>query len=208
MVKYDSVKESHEAWRKNESFFEKLSSWYDVNVRMRIHDFFYNKKSMRFLKKTGHHREESYSLDTHIIDDIIFNVPIIKADKHGYPQHFCDKAVLELHKNEKSFDLDEFYSKNNWKTDKNVEDLAMAMYQAELDKLLLNARLYVYYSSYGIIDETNNDEVELDKKWHKTLPYRPGRYKELDYRKLHALEDKCWNSVFNWMKAYGRFLWT
>lgn len=207
-VRYDSLKESAEAWKKNESIFEKISIWWDVYVKDAISDFFYERKKHRFWKKTKHNYEEAYSLDMHIINDIIFNVPIIRSDRHGYPQHFCDKAVLELHKNDKKFDLDKYYADNCGKTDKNVEELAIAMYHAELDKLLLNAKLYLYYTSFGIIDEDNADEVEFDKKWSKTLPYQPGRYKEFDYQKLHALQDKCWNSVFNWIKQYGRFLWT
>lgn len=207
-IRFDSLQESAEAWKKNETIFEKISIWWDIYVKDTISDFFYNMKKRRFWRKTRHNYEESFSLDMHIINDIIFNVPIIKAEKHGYPQYFCDKAVLELHKNDKKFDLEKYYAENNGKTDKNVDELAVAMYHAELDKLVLNAKLYLYYESFGIIDEKNKDEVEFDKKWHKTLPYQPGRYKEFDYQKLRALQDKCWNSVFNWIKQYGRFLWT
>lgn len=207
-LRYDSLEESAEAWHKDETIFEKISLWWDVNVRDAINDFFYNMKKRRFWKKTGHGYEESYSLDYHIIDDIIFNVPIIRSDKHGYPQYFYEKALLELHKNDKDFDLKKYAAEHCEHVEKNVEDLSIAMYHAELDKLLLNAKLYLYYSSYGIIDEDNKDEVEFDKKWSGTLPYLPGRYKELDYQKLQALQDKYWNSVFNWVKQYGRFLWT
>lgn len=207
-MRFDSLAESAKAWKKTETLGEKISMWLDVNICDKARNFFYERKKRRFWKKTQHGYEESYSLDMHIINDIIFNVPIIKTTCNGYPQMFSDKAILELHKNEKSFDLEKYYSEHHGNVEKNVEDLATAMYHAELDKLLLNAKLYVYYSAYGIIDDSNKDEVEFDKKWSKTLPYQPGRYKELNYKKLHTLQDKHWNSVFNWIKQYGRFLWT
>ena len=49
---------------------------------------------------------------------------------------------------------------------------------------------------------------KIEAEYAKTLPYKPGTYKEFDYKKLEDLQRKNWNSIWNWIKQYGEMLWT
>lgn len=207
-VYFDDMKEMHEAWKKeHETILEKLSFAFDIYIKCPLNDFFYNRRCKKFFKKTGHRLDESYALDSHIINDLLFNIPRIIKSKNGCLNEYIIKALQRKHKDEKDFDawkhLNEHPDSDNdviWKE-------AREMYEKDLEKILLNARLYQYYISFGIIDERNVDEVELDKKWHKTLPYVPGKYKELDYTKLNSLAQNCWNAIWNDWKKIGQMMW-
>ena len=205
---FDDPEEMHQAWLKEHtSVFEKMSSefryWWS-----RLKDVKYWLRDLIYFIKTRHDYCECWQLDGHFINDLEFNLPKIKEYKDGTPIAFYAKAAKELHKDDKDFD-DEKYLKDNPSLDEEgLSDLATKMFNAEIDKCILYVKLYKYYSNYGIIDKNNNDEVEFDKKWHKTIPYVPGTYKEFDYKKLQALIDKNWNALMNWCKDNLQYCWT
>lgn len=203
--KYDSFEEMMEADHEKESFFSKI--WDSISLEAsclwsKIKDFWwYGAKDLIFWLKTKHNRNESWSLDCHLLDDIIFNLPLLIKNKNGVPTKFCCKARAELNKNDPSFDLEKSFEKNPSSDEKEME-LAEKLWNEELEKGLLYAKLYQFYSDYGI-----TEDEEFEKKWKSTIPYKPGTYNDIDYIKLVELEDKYWNSLWNWIKENGRNLW-
>lgn len=210
VMRYDSFEEMMEAEKEAQPFFKKMLE--DICFRAwRIWDWMkdikYKTSDLFYLVRNKHQRNESWSLDYHLIDDLIYNLPILIKNKMGIPTQFCTKARSQLNKDNQDFDLDKSLAENPNPTDEESK-LAEEMWNEELEKGLLYAKLYKFYSNYGIVDNENDlEERAFLEKWSKTIPKVPGTYNEIDYVKLHALEDKYWNSLWNWIKDNGRNLW-
>lgn len=167
-------------------------------------DWWYKIQDIAYLIKYGEARSNQWNLDYHLLDSIELNVPSLI--KYSYGMMFLDEAILEIHKNDKKFDLNEYHKEHRGGYPKDVEDLAMKIQNDEYNKLLLYVKLYKYYSNYGIVDAKNKEEVEFDKEWRHTLPVKDGTYDEFDYAKLNALAMEQWNSIWDWVKKYGQRL--
>jgi len=181
-----------------------LELWYlfidrPNQLRYWIRDTFYH-------VKTKHNYNESWSLDTHILDDILWNIPILLKNKHGLAYPYLDMAVKETHKNDPKFDIVEWNKTNHEYTDEE-EKLADKFQRESYEKVVEYIKLYYYYDSHGIIDNLNQDEVEFDKKFRHTLPIVPGSYDMFDYKKLSELQQKTWNKIWEWVRTYGQTLW-
>lgn len=208
--RYDDYKEMMKDWLAVKTACEKIS---DIvlspfeRVWDKMRDGWWWLCDLCFFIKNKHKRNESWSLDYHIVDDIIFNIPLLIKNKSGVPTEFCMKARIELHKAEKNFDVDKSFEKEPGSSDKELE-LAEKMWNEELEKGLLYAKLYTFYHELGILEKNAwPDSEKFEKEWAKTIPYVPGTYDRIDYVKLHSLENKYWNSLWNWIKDNGRNLW-
>jgi len=209
--RYDSLSEMMKAEHSKRTFLDKIleivkSPFENIwdkfcKVKWSISDAIY------FLK-TKHKKSESWSLDSHLIDDILFNIPKLLNDRHGYPAHLIYKARSEINKKKGiKIDIEKSMEEDPNPTDEE-EQLADEMWNKELKTGLMYARLYKFYTNFGIIDDNaSEEEKKFLKSWEKTIPYIPGTYKEIDYKKLHILTDKYWNSLWNWIKENGRSLW-
>ena len=208
--RYDDHEEMVKAWKSEQTIASKIKdaiSWPFELVWDKTKNAWWWICDICFFFKNKHKRDESWSLDYHLIDDIIFNVPLLIKNKHGVPTEFCMKARAELHKGEKNFDVKKSFEKNPSSDEKEME-LADKMWSEELERGLLYAKLYSFYSGYGVLDKNAwPDCKKFEKDWEKTIPYIPGSYHRIDYAKLHALENKYWNSLWNWIKDNGRNLW-
>lgn len=208
--RYDDHKEMMEAWKAEEPMMTKIKDallYPFERVWDKTKDGWWWITDMCFFLKNNHKRNESWSLDYHMIDDIIFNIPLLIKYKHGVPTEFCMKARAELHKGDKKFNLEKSFEENPNSDDKEME-LADKLWDEELERGLLYAKLYTFYHSYGILDEDAwPDSKKFEKEWSKTIPHVPGTYNDIDYVKLHFLENKYWNSLWNWIKDNGRNLW-
>ena len=204
---FDDLNEAHLAWiKEHDSIIEKISSeWrYICSKATDIKCWF---RDVWHFIKTRHDYRECWQLDGHFINDLEFNLPLVKKFKRGIPIAFYAKAAKILHKADKKFDADEYLKKNPNLDEPGLQEAAQMIFNDELDKCIQYVKLYKYYSDYGIIDSSNADEVEFDRQWHKTLPYIPGTYKELDYKKLAALTDRNWNAIMNWCKDNLQYCW-
>ena len=155
----------------------------------------------------SHDRSESWSLDSHVLADLKFNVPLIKADKHGVPNEFCIRARAKMHEGEDGFDARASYSQCPNSSSQELE-LGERLWNEELDRLMLHIRLFEYYDGSGIIDESDPAEREIARNYSQTLPVKPGTDGELDYSRLHELVQGEWKAIWKWMEQYGRMLWT
>lgn len=160
-----------------------------------------------YLLKHGISKYSTWNLDSHLIDSIIKAVPCLIKNPHGL--HWTTEAIIEVIGNgDPNFDAAEWESDHNFTYGHNVMKRAEEIQNAELNYLLLNARLYKYYSDFAIIDRNNPEEVLLDLHWHHTLPLVPGSYDIIsDYSKLNHLAQERWNNVWDWIKKYGQRLW-
>ena len=84
---------------------------------------------------------------------------------------------------------------------------ALELWKEKLNELLLSARLYSYYSNYGIIDDKDSEMMKIDEKYKSTIPYVSGTYKQIDYIRLEKMTTKNWNKIWDWIRIYGRNLW-
>ena len=199
--RYDSIEEMFADEDRRRPLLKKIKDEVEFWIEMRI-DFFrdikYWFKDIVYWFKTKHNRNECWSLDIHILDDILHNIPLIIEDKHGVPNPFVDMAVKELYG-----ETDDV----KYSQEEKVFELAKKKWNAELEKLLLYTRLYVFYRDFGIVEDKDEAMKKIEAEYAKTLPYKPGTYKEFDYKKLEDLQHKNWNSIWNWIKQYGEMLW-
>ena len=164
-------------------------------------------RDLEYLNRTKHRYNESWSIDSHMLEDLEFNIPILIKDKQGVPTEYCEKARDIIHKDDKNYNRNEV-NKNDPNYDENgVMELASKLWNDDLEKLLLNVKLYQYYENFGIVDEKNPEEVEFDKKYHSTIPLIQGSYDDIDYVKLSEISNNCWNYIWDFMKEHGRDLW-
>lgn len=163
-------------------------------------------RDMVYLLKTKHRRNESWSLDTHMLDDMLWNIPILIKSKHGLAAPFLDMAVKETHKDDSTFNLDE-WNKTYHDYTKEEEELADKYQKESYERVVEFIKLYYYYESHGVIDRSNEDEVAFDKKFRSTLPIIPGSYDMMDYKRLSDLQKKTWNKIWEWVRTYGQTLW-
>ena len=154
-----------------------------------------------FMLKHKHQYGEYWSLDSHILDDLKWNIPLLNKHAHGIAMPYIDKAVCEMHKDEKDFDIRE-WNKTHHEYTNEEEKLAVKYQEESRNELLKHVKLYEYYRDHGV-----TDDKELDKKWHFTLPIKKGTYDHFDYKKLDALRLKHWNKIWEWMRMYGETLW-
>lgn len=150
--------------------------------------------------RSSHMLSESWSLDSHILDDIEFNIPIIKAEANGVPNEFIVEACEKLSKDYNKL-ADDKYSYDE------AFDLAKSLWHKQLDNMLHHIWLYEYYSDYGILD----DDISAEKKEflkHFEIPMEKGKFNVVDYDATSKLVEAEWKEIWEWMIKYGRSLWT
>lgn len=197
---YDSMKEMFE---NNDKEDDEEESPYEVAKRekdamMKDIKFFINHYDHE--NCSSHMRNESWSLDTHILGDLEFNIPIIKEEANGVPQDYMDKACEMLHEDyDENVKNEESYTK--------MFNLAKKLWHEELDNMLHHIWLYEYYADHGIIsDNASNEMKEFLKNYE--IPMEEGRYNVVDYAKISDLAEVEWKAIWEWMIKHGRSLWT
>lgn len=205
---FDDMEELMENWKdEHDNIFRKISHVFS-RVLDKLSDVKYFIRDVIYFIRTRHDYRESWQLDSHFIDDLEHNLPLIKKDKNGVPAEFCMRAAEKMHAKDKNFDISEYMKKNPSLDEDGLMELATKMFDEEVDKCILYVKLYKYYSYFGHINKKNKEEVEFDKVWRKTLPFVPGTYNELDYKKLDALTKRNWNAIMNWCKDNLQFCGT
>lgn len=206
--------DDHESYlsEKKENIFKKAWKWFTFNLWYyfidRPRSFWLWAKSICFLLKNKIEKDALWDFDEYLLKQIKNTLPRLMEDRVGISPKFIDMALLELHRDDKKFDLKK-YHENHCSSGypKDVEDLADKLMVKTYNDILLHIELYRYYNSYGIIDFNNPKEVEFDKKWRVTLPIIEGSYDEVDDDKMNSLIDQEWNAIWEMMKEYGRTMW-
>lgn len=207
--RYDTLKDLMNADQKKESFLSNILdciTYISCEAARKASDLRYWIRNLIHFIKSKHRMDEYWSLDYHLIDDLEYNIPRLIEYKHGVPQTFCEKARSSIHKDESGFNVKKSFESDPNSNDEELE-LAGKLWDNELNTLLLHVKLYKFYSNFGVVDKSNKDELAFYNKWKHTIPYKPGTFKDLDYKKLHDLENQHWNAIWNWIKINGRDLW-
>lgn len=207
---YDSCIDEWEEEAKSRPIIVRAWSWLTLELWYwfvdRPNTFRYWVRDLIYFLKNKHDYKESWNLDCHILQDMLWNIPILIENKHGIAYPFLDKAVKETHAKEKGFDIKEWNKTHYTYTDEE-EKKAIEYQNEEYERVLEYIKLYEYYRDGGSIDETDPKQVEFDKKLHYTLPIIPGTYDSLDYDKLNVLTERNWNKIWEWMRKFGQTLW-
>lgn len=164
-------------------------------------DFYYWIRNNVYLLKNKHPYGEHWSLDDHILKDLIWNVEELNKDSHGMAYPYLDMAVKETHKTDKNFDIKKWNEQNHSYTDEE-EKLAVKYQTESRNELVKYIKLYMFYRDCGCSDYPN-----IEKEYQHTLPILPGTYDMMDYKKLHSITQKYWNKIWEWMRQYGDTLW-
>ena len=164
-------------------------------------DLYYWVRDNIYLLKNKHQYGEYWSLDEHILKDLIWNIERLNKHSHGIQCPYCEMAVKETHKNDKNFDINKWNEQNHSYTEEE-EKLAVKYQKESRNELVKYIKLYMFYRDCGC-----SDYPEIEKEYHHTLPIKKGTYDILDYKKLNTLRQEYWNKIWEWMRIYGETLW-
>ena len=153
-----------------------------------------------YLLRNKHQYGEYWSLDEHILKDLIWNIERLNKHLHGMAFPYCEMAVKETHKSDKNFDINKWNEQNHSYTEEE-EKLAVKYQKESRNELIKYIKLYMFYRDCGC-----SDYPEIEKEYHHTLPIKRGTYDILDYKKLNKLRQECWNKIWEWMRTYGETL--
>lgn len=180
-----------------DGFFTKIHDFFVYSIPRFVSDFWFKVKDTIYFIRHDHSMKESWSLDTHLLEDLKFNLKKLSESHTGCPNFMCDRARAELKKP----------VKDEWDYEEDEMKLASKMWSEELNTLRENVLLYEYYSGYGIVSDDDKDMKLIEMKYKDTLPYKPGTNKGFDYEKLNSLAKERWENIWNWIKEYGESLW-
>lgn len=140
-----------------------------------------------------HCRSEYWSIDHHVMNDIMFNIERLKKNKTGCPWFCVDEAKKEL---------DVVRDQNtDEKTDAKVMDLAMKIWDRHLDELSYHIRAYQFYTDYGILDEGESKPDFCD------VPILPGSFDCIDYKKNGEYAQFHWKAWIKKFEEIGQAMW-
>lgn len=195
-----------------ETLLSKIKDFFS-DIGRKAKDFRYTLRDIMFWfghydRRTSHGEEygDCWSIDATVTRKILFNVPRMIRNLHGCPTSYTAKAVYET-RTAKGARLTTEQAAKLQTTDEEMSK-AMAMWKADLEKLLLYIRLYKYYCEYGVIGPEDGPEMAaIDREYRKTLPVMPGTDGEIDYVKCEELTQKYWELYCDHWKEIGRMCW-
>jgi len=170
-----------------------------------INDEYYHLRETEYLLRTKHNLSESWNLDSHILDDLRFNLKkMVEDGLYGYPSSYYSKAAESLGYETRENGLrlaDE--TKNE-----EVEKIALEMWMGRLGELRTHVLYYLFFRDFGIVEEDDIELLEFSRMHENEIPYKEGTDKEIDYKKNSSLVQEHWNAIFDWLKEDGQNLWT
>ena len=201
---FDTVEEMLDDYRERTGKVKLFFRHFCYKWSMRWTDFTFFWKNLRYWLKTKHSLEESWSVDDHVLEDLLFNVRKLLKDKTGVSTCFYGLARKKMHEGEQGFDLDK-YNAEHYEFTEEEDEAALKLRDETYSDLIEKILLYKYYQSYGHVDLKEEGMAAIAAK--HAVPCREGFYKEIDYMKLDEVQNAVWDSIWDWMKEYGRTLW-
>lgn len=190
--RYDSLEDMVRAERAGEPAWkravEAVCAWFEA-VKDAFHELAFDISDALHWLKRKHSRREAWDVGAHMVDDLVYNIKRLKASARDAPSRFLDEARAEC-----GGDYDA------------ALEAAASKWNRELDRGLAYARTWKLHFSFGKIDENDEDEAEALEAMGSVVPTKRGTLDEIDYEKNSFLEQKAWNSLWNWVKANGRDL--
>ena len=169
----------------------------DRHLRFAVDDFKYLVCNYDLISSVTHQVSESWRICEFVVGIFAFNLPVMIRNRTGVPNLYCERARRRLKERKNA----------NGKISKAAMKLAVALWTAELKKLDLYVKLYRFYKDHGLIDKKCPEEVEIERKYARTIPYIPGTLQQIDYAKIKKLEDRYWRLWTSQFQRIGRDLW-
>lgn len=166
----------------------------------KFNDWKHERKRIKYFKKHHHDLHEPWSLDTHMLSDLKWNLIRLKNESHGIPTQFIAEAMNELHSSEPDWNFEKWYVKNNCNDEE--EKLAIKKMNDVYDRIIHLIDLYGFYS-FMDIDDCQFPEKEDPAE--KIL--LPGTYDIIDYKKMSEKANECYYEIWELVKKYGRSMW-
>lgn len=201
----DFVREK-ESWREKAKDFFMSISWKMRDIKYMLYDVIFWLGHYNMKTNHGEERADCWNIDGTITRKLLFNIPRMIKSLHGCPSKYAAEAVVKARAEKgQQITLEQAY-KINASTEE--MDMAMSMWKADLEKLVLYIRLYEYYNARGIVGKEDEPEMEkIDKEYRNTLPVMPGTDNEIDCLKCEELAQKYWELYCDHWKAIGRMCW-
>lgn len=165
-----------------------------------INDWKNERKRVKYFKKYHHDTHESWSLDTHLLADLKWNLIRLKNESYGIPTKFIEEAMNEAHSSEPDWDFDKWYEKNQCNSE--AEELAIKKMNEVYDRIINLIDLYGFYAITDI-----DDDNFPEKKDPAEPIILPGTYDILDYKKMHEKSVECYSQIWDLVKKYGPSMW-
>lgn len=160
--------------------------WYIQSVSLR-----FRRACKRFMGQVD--PIESCNINTFIFDFLIKNVQSLKNNLSSVANYAMD--VVSLERNCKSYEPSKQY-------DTEFMDAAMKIYTADLDRLILNCRLVLFY------DNCSDDEyIDINNKELFQIPYFAFTDTEIDYSEARRRAQIASDEVFDYLKDHIHELW-
>lgn len=198
--------------RSHSPFIRKLvRSWdkfcdfwkYDVWWRMvdKFKDWRSERRRIRYFKKNHHDIRESWSLDTHLLEDLRWNLKILIEESHGYSTQFIVEVVADEHKDDPNFNVGEWMEKNP-NPSKDIDKKAMERMKQTYAHIIHLIDLYEFYDNTQL-GENPNETKTPDMQ---DIIY-PGTLDEIDYAAMYKKAQEYWNEIWDMVKKYGQGMW-
>ena len=136
---------------------------------------------------------ESYNINTYIFEFLIKNVQALKNNLSSVANYAMDAVIIN--ETGKPYNPSQTYDDEYMKK-------AMDIYIADLDRLVLNCRLVLFYDNYNdttYIDENNKELFQI--------PHFAFSDTEIDYMEMFRRKQAASDEIFDYLKAHIHELW-
>lgn len=135
---------------------------------------------------------ESYNINIYLFDFLIKNVQALKNNLSSVANYAMDVAIAD--RTNKTYDPSQNYDE--------YMEKAKNIYIADLDRLILNCRLVLFYDNHNdttYIDENNKELFQI--------PYFAFSDTEIDYMEMFRRKQAASDEVFDYLKEHIHELW-
>ena len=136
---------------------------------------------------------ESYNLNIYLFDFLIKNVQALKNNLSSVANYALDAAITN--------GTDTTYNQLQNYDDECMEK-AKSIYIADLDRLILNCRLALFYDNCDDTTYIDDNNKELFQ-----IPYFKFSDTEIDYTEMFRRKQSASDEVFDYLKAHFHELW-
>ena len=226
-VAFDSMRELMNYKHTPKNTFEKVKQiwddivfWFDSKldrfrqIKYAYDDIVFWWKHYNSHNGTSHMRSEVYSIDHHVLDDLVFNINLLQEELHGrcggVPTEWCEKAREQLKSADPAYVVPDDVI-NSWSYTDNEMNIASELWCNELDNFLRMIGMYRFYCSYGFFSDDEYKMHRMNKskeEYEKLIPRYPGTKDDIIYTELNELTQNAWNDIWKWYTKYGQMLWT
>lgn len=185
---------------KNYNIFKKIYYW--CCRKWHSLDIIFNLKCAFERLFFKYDRRVLWNIDTAVFDLLKYAIPKYVKNLHGCPLGYIEKARKMLtgmsnDELEKSFN-------ESISTSIHENEVAIALYKADLNELLENIRVVEYYDNYGEDNDVKSENWVDPNRY--PIPYHKNS-KNIDYDELNRLREEKLDKIFNYLRYNLRSMW-